>query len=329
MTGGERGGDGLAVQLPRKFNPVVVIPTWNRAEMIGDAVESVLAQSVPTRVVVVDDGSTDGTADRLRSTFADEITLIVRENAERGAARNTGAAAAPEASHLLFLDADDRLHPEHVSEVARLAALDPAAVLLSTRVRLVDEHLKPGGLHTRMDAGPIQLESFLEGSVALPPSCCAVPRIHFEGVGGFDEDRALAGSEDWLLHARLLLRGSGVRSAEVTVDMRKHTGNSMAASRAMERAMRATRDALFGRYRAEFSASEGAVAALERSARYAMLRNLAATHYGAGEMKAARASALEAAGGRWTRLFLDPDLRRSWLRSWLGARLTGWLRGRR
>jgi len=309
------------------FRPVVVIPTWNRAEMVGEAIESALAQSVPARVIVVDDGSTDDTVPRLRRAFGDRITLIPRENAERGAARNAGAVRAPEASHLVFLDADDRLLPDHLKGIEELARQNPEATLLAARVQLVDARLKPRELHPRMEPGALTLEAFLRGDQAIPPSCCAIPRDHFDAVGGFEEDRSLAGSEDWLLHARLLIRGAGIRSGEATVQMRKHPGNSMAASHAMERAMRGTRAELFGRYRGEFDRPETEVDHLESIARFAMLRNLAATHYGAGAMAAARSTALEAAGGSWLRVMVTPELRRSWLRSWLGAGLTRRLRG--
>ncbi len=65
----------------------VIIPTYNRADMVCEAVDSALGQTAPGQVIVVDDGSTDDTLARL-ADYGDAITVVAQENAERGAARN-------------------------------------------------------------------------------------------------------------------------------------------------------------------------------------------------------------------------------------------------
>jgi glycosyltransferase involved in cell wall biosynthesis len=292
--------------------------------MVGDAVEGCLAQTVRPEIVVVDDGSTDDTVSWLRAEYGDRIALLARENAERGAARNAGAAIAT-SDVLVFLDADDRLRPRHVETVLSLAEAHPEATLWATGGVETDVAFRPIGAIDRTLPGPIRLEDFLAGDqTVLLPFGVAVDR--FRDLGGFVEDRELMGSEDWLLTARLLARGDGVRSPEVTVEKRTHDENTMSASAGMERSMRASRALLFDRWRDEVAARVGDVSAIEARARYAMLRNLAATHYGAGAMASARRVAREAADGRLDGVMSDPALRRSWLRSWLGGPLTRLLR---
>lgn len=304
-----------------------MIPTYNRVDMVRDAIDSALAQTHRPEVVVVDDGSTDGTADFVRLRYAHEVRLLARENAERGAARNAGAAAT-DADVLIFLDADDRIRPRHVETVLSLARDYPGASLWATCGVEVDRELKPMRPLVRLDPGPISLEAFVGGEqmVLLP---FGVHAETFRAVGGFVEERPLMGSEDWLLTARLLARADGMRSDRLTVEKRTHDENTMSASSGMERAMRATRERLFGRYREEVARRVEDVEALEARARYAMWRNLAATHYGAGAMRDARRAARAATDGSLARILADPDLRRSWLRSWLGAGVTQTLRGLR
>jgi glycosyltransferase involved in cell wall biosynthesis len=96
----------------------VIIPTYNRAHVIAEAVESILQQfqksgRTDVELIVVDDGSTDKSLEKL-ATFGQSITLLTQKNSGPGAARNTGARAA-KGTWLTFLDSDDlwaegRLH---------------------------------------------------------------------------------------------------------------------------------------------------------------------------------------------------------------------------
>lgn len=87
----------------------VIIPTYNRREMVAEAIESVLAQSYPNvEVVVVDDGSTDGTGEYLNEKFGDKIRYIHQDNAEKSAARNNGIRQA-RGEFVSMLDSDDVL----------------------------------------------------------------------------------------------------------------------------------------------------------------------------------------------------------------------------
>lgn len=104
-----------------------VIPTYNRGPLIGRAIESVLAQSrPPDEVVVVDDGSTDDTPERMRP-YLDRVRYVRQDNGGSSAARNRGVQ---EASHpwIAFLDSDDHWRPDHLRRmVDAIAATGGAA----------------------------------------------------------------------------------------------------------------------------------------------------------------------------------------------------------
>jgi GT2 family glycosyltransferase/glycosyltransferase involved in cell wall biosynthesis len=108
----------IKTSLPRVS---VIIPAFNRAYCVAHAVESVLAQTFKDfEIIVVDDGSSDGTADVLEK-FGDQIRLLRQENRGVGAARNTGIRAA-RGHWVAFLDSDDRWHAEKLER--QLNALD-------------------------------------------------------------------------------------------------------------------------------------------------------------------------------------------------------------
>ena len=88
----------------------VIIPTYNRAHCIGEAIDSVLMQDPPAdEVIVIDDGSTDETADILAS-YGDRIKVIRQKNAGSGAARTAGLQHA-QCEWITFLDSDDVWYP--------------------------------------------------------------------------------------------------------------------------------------------------------------------------------------------------------------------------
>jgi len=108
----------------------VLIPVFNRDDLVGQAIDSVLAQSfVDHELIVVDDGSTDGTPDLLR-TYGDRIRAVRQENQGPDMARRAGAALAS-GEYLAFLDSDDVFFPRALATYDRVirAFRDPAIVL--------------------------------------------------------------------------------------------------------------------------------------------------------------------------------------------------------
>ncbi|WP_428939623.1 glycosyltransferase family 2 protein [Fontivita pretiosa] len=98
----------------------VVIPTYNRAQIVIRAIDSALAQTLPPdEIIVVDDGSTDGTCELLHSRYRDARIRVVRQaNAGVSAARNAGVRAA-RGQWIAFLDSDDEWHPQKLATQIR------------------------------------------------------------------------------------------------------------------------------------------------------------------------------------------------------------------
>lgn len=293
----------------------VVIPTYNRKRFVLEAVQSVLAQEHPARPVVVDDGSKDGTREALLETYGEEVTVVVQENAERGAARNRGVEAAGEVDLLFFLDADDLLLPGHVAAVAERARDEPDTGVFVQPLEprdLEGNRLRSGD--PTGTGGRWTLRDFLMGRVEMPPSALAVRPHRFHAVGGFETRRDLAGSEDWLFSARALAHGPASGGSRVTSIMRKHPGNSMADAASMERTMRLSRELFFREYE-----GRNLPDALQRAAWSRMHVNAATTHFSAGEVGAAR-RALREAVARSPRALLDPRVPSTWVKCLVGPR---------
>jgi len=214
----------------------VVIATYNRWPLVNEAVESALTQNSQgtVEVIVVDDGSTDGTTEKLAAAHP-EVRLVVQENAERGAARNRGASEAT-GRFLSFLDADDRFEPWHVEQLREALVSSecscPAPTVYSATARLWDP--RTGRVRTLVSraAGhsPRLYEAALLGT-CLPLQGLFVPRERFWEVGAFPPERSIARSEDWVLLARLASRSRFEFLDRPSVRIREHPGRSMHASR--------------------------------------------------------------------------------------------------
>ncbi len=115
-----------------------VVPTHNRARLAARAIESVLAQSFPpAEVIVVDDGSTDDTADIVAS-FGNAVRYVRQDNAGGASARNRGVREAHE-EWVAFLDSDDVWTPTHLERIAAaIRATEGAAALYFDDMTLPD-----------------------------------------------------------------------------------------------------------------------------------------------------------------------------------------------
>jgi glycosyltransferase involved in cell wall biosynthesis len=214
----------------------VVVATHNQARWLGEAIESVRAQSFRDwELVVVDDGSTDDTA-AVAARFADDprIRYLAEPHRERAAARNRGIAATT-GRLVAFLDADDVWLPEKLARQVAAIAARPDAVLCYTPARYVDEAGRPLPVRKppRAVAGDVfprlvRANLFILASVLVRRACLL-------DAGCFDATLAVYGCEDWDLWLRLTRRWPVVVVDEELTHYRRHDGNT-AWSRVLESA---------------------------------------------------------------------------------------------
>jgi glycosyltransferase involved in cell wall biosynthesis len=121
-----------------------VIPLYNKAQHIAEALQSIRRQSVPpSQTIVIDDGSTDG-GDRVVEGMAGPDLLLIRQtNAGPGAARNHGLGLA-KTQHVAFLDADDVWLPNHLETLGQLIEAHPGLPLYANRLGVMGKDIAPG-----------------------------------------------------------------------------------------------------------------------------------------------------------------------------------------
>jgi GT2 family glycosyltransferase len=187
----------------------IVIPAFNQARFVSQAVTSALVQTHPdVEVIVVDDGSTDETPARLRAFDGRPNVRVIRQpNAGLPAARNRGLADA-RGEFVVFLDSDDELAPSHVASLAAALDADPEAAFAYCDVQIVGEDGAPSSDFSvagarRVVSGDI-FESLLMGGY-FPPHACLVRRRVLDEIGGFD--LALGGHADYEMWLRLSAAG--------------------------------------------------------------------------------------------------------------------------
>lgn len=181
----------------------VVIPAYNQAEYIPQAIESVLNQSLNDwELIIVDDGSQDATAEVVARYKDKRIRYVFQENKGLPGARNTGIRETT-GEYLAFLDADDYFHGDKLAEqVAHLERNVEIGLSYASRLS-VNRDGAP--LRLRRAPDSVNLASFIEG-FPFTINDLLVRRGWVDTIGGFDESFALH-SEDRDFYLRLLLAG--------------------------------------------------------------------------------------------------------------------------
>ncbi len=205
----------------------MVIPTYNRAEMLRSALQSVLAQTLPAReIAVVDDGSTDHTSEVVEGFQAGGAPLVYLPGPHtnrRSEARNRGVEASS-SPLIAFLDSDDIWKPRRLeAQVAELEC-DPNAGFGFCNVQRFDDEGPIGVPCLRLDANYNgRIAGFLLEEPLAVSSTLIVRREAFEAIGGFAEMRM---NEDYELSLRLAARYPASYVPEVLVLMREHAGRT-------------------------------------------------------------------------------------------------------
>ncbi len=199
----------------------VIIPCYQQAQYVGEAIESVLAQSYPhLEVVVVDDGSNDNVG-AIASRYPG-VRYVREENGGAAAARNVGIRNS-NGDFLIFLDADDRLVPDGVAAgIGALESRPECAAAIGTYCRTThDNH--PLQTHEQPTVSEGQYEEMMRSNWAGFPARAIYRRSLFEHVRGFDTD--IEGTADFDLNLAVAREFPICSHSTLVAEHREHASN--------------------------------------------------------------------------------------------------------
>lgn len=211
----------------------IIIPTYNREAFVGSAIASVLCQTYSNfECLLIDGGSTDHTLDILRC-FDDDRILVVTRDRPLGLsnARNTGLSIAT-GDYILFLDDDDELYPNAISEL--YSALDSSSAQCVGAFS-AGEVVRPNGEAQQWSVHDGTVEQ-VRNLDERGPSCVMIERRVFDEIGGFDE--SLPSKEDTDLWLRIFSRYSMIGIDEVLYRRNDHSEQMTKHSKIMLRGTR-------------------------------------------------------------------------------------------
>ena len=194
--------------MPTQYTPSlvsVIIPAFNSAKFLPQAIESVLGQSYSkVELIVVNDGSTDNTEEVI-GPYRNKLLHFYKENGGPGNARNFGVVKS-HGEYIAFLDADDYWLPEKLYDQVEYFALNPELKIVHTNAWIMEETktICPVFLNYKPPSGKIFEELFLKNRINL--LTVMVKRECFNVIKGFDESRELIGLEDYELWLRMSLK---------------------------------------------------------------------------------------------------------------------------
>lgn len=213
--------------MTRAIEVSAIIPTFNRRDLLLRAIGSVLAQThAVDEIIVVDDGSTDGTERALAQRYGDQVRYVWQANAGVSAARNHGMSLA-RGRYLALLDSDDEWLPEKTARQLELLKARPDFGMVLCDIIRVDGNHRELGVVRRRDV--IREDGWILRWIlhrpSLVPASVMLRREVFEDVGGFDE--TLRTAEDIDFHLRVARKWQiGVVDELLVRAMRGHEGLS-------------------------------------------------------------------------------------------------------
>ena len=180
----------------------VVIPTYNRGRVVGEAIDSVLSQRYDDfELIVVDDGSTDGTEELLAS-YLSRLTYIYQEHRGVSAARNHGIVSA-RGEYLSFLDSDDLWLRDKLSTQMRFMEFHPECRICYTDEIWIRKGVRVNPMKKHRKYSGMIFEQCLPLCI-VSPSSVLIARTLLEEIGAFDE--SLEACEDYDLWLRIAAR---------------------------------------------------------------------------------------------------------------------------
>jgi glycosyltransferase involved in cell wall biosynthesis len=207
----------------------VIIPTYNRANLLPEAVQSVLAQTFADfELIIVDDGSSDNTQQVVENFTDGRIRYIYQDNKGITGAMNTGLNAA-QGSYVARLDSDDRWLPTILAEQVAILQNNPTIGVVYAKAQAMDIHGHP--LPQMLGAPPHfpgqHFKSLLYGDFGSAISTL-VRRECYDRIGGYDTQ--LKANEDWDVWIRLARHHHFYFLDKVLAHFRYHPGRSTAST---------------------------------------------------------------------------------------------------
>jgi|25_taG_2_1085351.scaffolds.fasta_scaffold00480_9 glycosyltransferase involved in cell wall biosynthesis len=226
----------------------VVIPLYNKEDTIVAAINGVLAQAYDAyEVVIIDDGSSDGSAERVKQMRCDKISLFHKVNGGVSSARNEGIKKS-KGEWIAFLDADDIWCPHHLSHLRELISRFPGASMVSSTCCKVG----PGFILDKLDcceSGYRVSHNFFKDSqgprFSVHSSAVAIQRQLFDQVGGFLPYNL---GEDVEMWARIAVKEKIVMSTRQTSFYRKDPVSGLSSEAFLSKAVGTVKEGNAGLY---------------------------------------------------------------------------------
>jgi glycosyltransferase involved in cell wall biosynthesis len=201
-----------------------IIPAYNSASFISEALDSVFAQTFANiEVIVVNDGSQDGPElEKALAPYIEKIVYVRQENRGLSGARNAGIRLA-RGKYLAFLDSDDLWPPEYLTAQLQMFIEDPALGLAYADAMLFGSEIPPRRTFMQTSSPPTTLEGLLTEGGQILPSGTVVRKDAIVEAGLFDE--SLRRCEDYDMWLRLAQRGLKMAyQSKVSFRRRVHGG---------------------------------------------------------------------------------------------------------
>ncbi len=201
----------------------VIIPTYNRKDYLKEALDSVLRQSFKDfEIIVIDDGSNDGTSELIQEEYGSSIRYYWQENQGESAARNRGLEIA-QGEYIAFLDSDDRWLKEKLTKQVIYLNENPIPGMVFSQAWIIDKTGKriksdPWGIELNNDG--IELESLVFNNKISGPSSTLIRRSVIDKVGEFDSN--IRYGEDWDLWLRIAKLYDIAFIEEPLIEVRRH-----------------------------------------------------------------------------------------------------------
>jgi|SRR5579859_640429 len=213
----------------KRLSVGVLIATYNRADLIDEAIDSLLAQTrIPDEIIVVDDGSTDNTENIIKNYQNSSIKYIAQPNRGLPSARNVGLRSAT-TDLIAFLDSDDTLPPESIARRAEYLEKNPSSNIVYGAAYYTDMQGKILGLFRPIPLPSGWIFHELACRTVFPMHAVMLRRHCAETIGYFDENLYLQLDFDYWARAAALYPFDAIN--EILAFYRLHNEMSVVAHR--------------------------------------------------------------------------------------------------